>query len=164
MAVVNGKRAGSRRAIGMWGTMARLLAGALLAGTVVVGSFTGNGAVQPASWLVGLVVFPGLFIAGLAWRARLRPARLVAVTGVAGKVLIFGGFLALYATPWYAPQIDFLSDAALLFVGSSLLLSAYRGYAGCEVLAIPNWLLRRDDQVGCLMFDPVDRLEGRRAS
>lgn len=27
--------------------------------------------------------------------------------------------------------------------------------------AISNWLLRRDDQVGCVLFDPVDRLEAR---
>jgi hypothetical protein len=68
---------------------------------------------------------------------------------------------ALYATPWYAPQFRFTSDAALIFYGTSLLVAAARGYAGCEVLAIPNWLLRRDDQVGCLIFSPLDALERR---
>jgi hypothetical protein len=29
-----------------------------------------------------------------------------------------------------------------------MLLAAARGYAGCEVLAVSNWLLHRDDQVG----------------
>jgi hypothetical protein len=48
-----------------------------------------------------------------------------------------------------------------LFYGTSMLLAAGRGYAGCEVLAIPNWLLRRDDQIGCLVFSPIDRLERR---
>jgi hypothetical protein len=27
------------------------------------------------------------------------------------------------------------------------------------VLAVSNWLLRRDDQVGCVVFWPVDHLE-----
>jgi len=52
-------------------------------------------------------------------------------------------------------------DATLVFLGTSMLLAASRGYAGCETLAISNWLLRRDDQVGCLLFSPVDRVEGR---
>jgi hypothetical protein len=41
-------------------------------------------------------------------------------------------------------------------------LAAARGYAGCEVLAASNWLLRRDDQVGCAVFWPVDQLEHHR--
>ncbi len=55
-------------------------------------------------------------------------------------------------------------DATLVFLGVSMLLAALRGYGSCESLAISNWLLRRNDQVGCLLFSPVDRLETRRAS
>jgi hypothetical protein len=40
-----------------------------------------------------------------------------------------------------------------------MLLAALRGYAGCEVLAVSNWLLRRDDQVGCVVFWPIDQFE-----
>jgi hypothetical protein len=40
-----------------------------------------------------------------------------------------------------------------------MLLAAVRGYAGCEVLAVSNWLLGRDDQIGCLLFWPVDHAE-----
>jgi hypothetical protein len=40
-----------------------------------------------------------------------------------------------------------------------MLVAALRGSAGCEVLAVSNWLLRRDDQVGCLVFSPLDQLE-----
>jgi hypothetical protein len=43
-----------------------------------------------------------------------------------------------------------------------MLLAAARGYAGCEVLAVFNWLLRRDDQVGCVLFAAVDQLEHAR--
>jgi EmrB/QacA subfamily drug resistance transporter len=68
---------------------------------------------------------------------------------------------ALYGTPWYAPALSVTSDAALLLYGTSMLLPAARGYGGCEVLAISNWLLHRDDQIGCLVFSPIDRLERR---
>ena len=57
--------------------------------------------------------------------------------------------------------IPFTREAALLFFGASLLLAAARGYAGCESLAISNWLLRRDDQVGCVVFSPIDEVEAR---
>jgi len=44
-----------------------------------------------------------------------------------------------------------------------MLLAALRGIGGCEVLAVPNWLLGRDDQIGCALFWPIDRLECRGA-
>ncbi len=40
-----------------------------------------------------------------------------------------------------------------------MLVAAARGYAGCEVLAVSNLLLRRDDQVGFAPFWPIDTLE-----
>ena len=53
-------------------------------------------------------------------------------------------------------------NATLVFLGASMLLAALRGYGGCESLAMSNWLLRRNDQVGCLIFSPIDRREQRR--
>ena len=47
------------------------------------------------------------------------------------------------------------------FYGASMLLAAVRGYAGFEVLAVSNWRLGRDDQVGCVVFLPVDAVETR---
>jgi hypothetical protein len=73
-------------------------------------------------------------------------------------------FLALYLTPWYAPALSATSDAALIFYGASMLLAALRGYAGCEVLAVSNWLLRRDDQIGCVVFWPIDSVDQRQRS
>jgi hypothetical protein len=40
-----------------------------------------------------------------------------------------------------------------------MLIAAIRGYAGCESLAISNWILKRDDQLGCLFFSPIDFVE-----
>ena len=70
-------------------------------------------------------------------------------------------FFTLYGTTWYAPPLEATNDAALIFYGASVLLAAARGYAGCEVLAASNWLLRRVDQVGCRLFLPVDRGESQ---
>jgi hypothetical protein len=69
--------------------------------------------------------------------------------------------MALTFIPEYNRAIDVTGDAAVIFVGTSMLLAAARGYAGCEVLAISNWVLRRDDQVGCIVFAPVDLAESQ---
>jgi hypothetical protein len=53
--------------------------------------------------------------------------------------------------PWqhrYAPALSFTSDAELLFCGVAMVLAARRGDAGCEVLAVPNWLPGRAGQAG----------------
>jgi hypothetical protein len=115
---------------------------------------------HPLAWLLGLLVFPAVVLAGQWWRARRRPAPLRA-TGPVGHAVNLAVFLALYLTWWYAPAVDVLSDAALVFYGGSMLLAAVRGYAGCEVLAVSNWLLHRDDQVGCAPFGPIDAVEAR---
>lgn len=149
-------RRGRRRRIGPLGTMARVAVGLWLAGSVVLGHVAGE--FRPAPWVLGLVGFPAGVMAWHRWRSRRTAAR-IEVTGPVAHVLNLALFLALYATPWYAPPLAVTSDAALLFYGTSMLLAAVRGDAGCEVLAVSNWLLRRDDQVGCLVFAPVDHLE-----
>lgn len=68
-------------------------------------------------------------------------------------------FIALVLTPLYASPLSLTSNAALIFYGASMLLAAARGYGGCEVLAISNWILRRDDQIGCLVLSPIDDYE-----
>lgn len=111
--------------------------------------------------LLGAVVMPALF---LAWqRARVgRDPRPIRVTGPLGHAVTFVAFLVLYLTPLYAPALSVTSGAALIFFGGSMLVAAVRGYRGCEVLAVSNWILRRDDQVGCVLFSPIDRLESAR--
>jgi hypothetical protein len=146
------------RAIGVWGTTARVAVGAALLGSVLHGHATRGW--HPVAWLLGLLVFPALVLAGQWWRTRRHPAPLEA-TGFVGHAFGLGVFLALYLTWWYAPAIDAVSDAALVFYGASMLLAAVRGYAGCEVLAVSNWLLRRHDQVGCALFWPIDAVGAR---
>jgi hypothetical protein len=47
------------------------------------------------------------------------------------------------------------------FFGVSMLVAALRGYAGCEVLAIPNAITGRRDQIGCVLYTPIDAAEAR---
>jgi hypothetical protein len=149
-------QAASPRRIGGMGTAARLLVGLVLVGSVLRGELAGP--FRPAAWALGLVGLPPVLLAWQWWRARRGRPRLRA-TGPVGHALNVAVFLALYLTPWYAPSLRFTSDAALLFYGTSMLLAALRGDAGCEVLAVSNWLLSRDDQVGCVVFSPIDQFE-----
>jgi hypothetical protein len=149
------------RGIAVWGTVARVAVGTALVASVLYGHAARGW--HPVAWLLGLLVFPVVVLGGQWWLARRHPAPLRAV-GPLGHVINLAVFLALYLTWWYAPGLDVLSDAALLFYGGSMLVAAVRGYAGCEVLAVSNWLLRRDDVVGCAPFGVLDRLESGRAS
>jgi hypothetical protein len=150
---------GPPRAIGPIGTAARLVVGFLLVGSVVYGQLETH-YVRPATWALGLLGFPALVLAWHAWRIRRSSARFFDTSPLsfALGVLLF---LALYLTWWYAPALSLTSDGALIFFGGSMLLAALRGAAGCEMLALSNWLLRRHDQIACAVFAPIDALELR---
>jgi hypothetical protein len=135
-----------------------LLALGLIGGRVMVTDGHVQTGFEPLSVGLGVLAFPAALL-GWQWvRARNTPARLLATGPVATAVNILL-FLALVLTPLYATPLAFTSGAALIFYGGSMLLAALRGYAGCEVLAISNWVLRRDDEIGCLVLSPIDRLE-----
>ena len=148
-----------KREIGVIGTVARVILGSILFGSVFYGHII-KGPFMPLSWVIGLIIFPAIFITWQYLRARRNPAKLEA-NGPIATIINVVIFFAFYFTYIYAPSIDFLSDAVLVFYGLSMLLAALRGYAGCEALAISNWLLKRDDQLGCLVFGPVDYTAGK---
>jgi hypothetical protein len=145
---------GRPRSIGPLGTTARVLVGGLFVGSVTWGHL--DRGFHPSAWLLGLLGFPALVVAAQWLRARRTPTPLQ-VTGLAAHVLSVAVFVVLYL-------LKPTSDAALLFYGASMWLAAVRGYAGCEVLAVSNWLLRRDDQIGCAVFWPIDQLEQHRTA
>ncbi len=153
-----GRRVERGREIGTFGVVARVVVGLFLL-VSVISDYLHTG-FDPASFALGLVGFPAILLAWQWIRARFAPTRMQA-TGPIGFTVNAATFLALYLTRWYAPGLSVTSDAALLFYGVSMLLAALRGYAGCEVFAISNWLLHRDDQVGCIFFSPIDHLEHR---
>jgi hypothetical protein len=155
-----------RRQIGGIGTAARVVLGlaflllGVTGGRVSVMHGQVGIAFEPISVAVGLVGFTAVVLAWQWLRARVAPTRLEA-TGPGSTALNILILAALLLTPWYAPPLSFTSVAALVFYGASMLLAALRGYSGCEVTAISNWILGRDDQVGCLVLSPVDDLERR---
>jgi hypothetical protein len=148
---IDTQASGRQRSIGPLGTTARVLVGGLLLASVTWGHLTRG--FHPSAWLLGLVGFPALLVAGQWLRARRTPTPLRA-TGPVAHALNVAAFVVLWL-------LEPTSDAALLFYGASMWLAAVRGYAGCEVLAVSNWLLGRDDQVGCALFWPIDHLEHR---
>jgi hypothetical protein len=155
-----------RREIGVIGTAARVVLGLVLVVLGVTGARISviHGQIgigfEPVPVVVGLVGFPAVVLAVQWLRARVAPTHLEA-TGPGSTALNMLVLAALLLTPWYAPPLAFTSVAALVFYGASMLLAALRGYSGCEVTAISNWILGRDDQVGCLVLSPVDDLESR---
>ena len=141
-----------RRAIGPVGTAGRILVGL---GLLYIGLFD-----VPFEWglawheaLLGLLGFPAVTIFGvLLWKELAGTSTAIRATGQLGLCFATGVIFALFAVP-------FTEAATALFLGSTLILAAMRGYAGCEVTAISNWLLRRDDQVERLVFSPLDEAE-----
>jgi len=159
-------KAAARRQIGAIGTLARVVLGLIMLSSGVLGGqiLVIHGQLrshfQLLSFILGVVALPGLLL-GLQWlRVRLAPARLQA-TGPVSHVLNILIVIALISIPLSVPQLAFIGYAALVFYGASLLLAALRGYAGCEVLAFSNWILGRDDQVGCLALGPLNYAELR---
>jgi hypothetical protein len=112
------------------------------------------------SVVVGAVVFPVVILAShwLAVRRHPQPLHATGPVPTAANMLVL---LVLFFIPEFAPQIYFIATGAAVFYGASMLLAAVRAKRGCEVTAISNWVLERDDQVGCPIFTPIDLLEHR---
>lgn len=145
----------SARAIGPIGTASRLLIGlfalylALIDGPPFADGFEWSLAWYDAA--LGLVFLPGAAIAfgSLAGRNGSAAVRL---TGPIPMALNCFLMVALVANPYTA-------GGALLFYGATMLVAAARGQAGCEATVVSNWVLGRDDQVGCPTFTPIDAAE-----
>lgn len=134
------------RQIRWWGSVARFVVGAAM---LIAAALTGA---NQDDILLGLIAFPLVEVGLLALRGfKAKPLRLYAN---AGHCLNWGVGIVTFSI---APQ------AALIFYGASILLAFVRGYAGCEIFAISNWLRRRDDQIVCPLFSPIDHAEARRA-
>jgi hypothetical protein len=140
------------RRIGPLGTASRV--------AIAVGLLYLVGGADGTSWSVdwydavgGLVVLPGLTVV-LGLVARRYAAKPIRFTGPAGHAVNCAVIVALVANPH-------TGGAATLFYATTILAAAWRGQPGCEITVLPNWILRRDDQVGCPIFAPIDALETR---
>jgi len=125
---------------------------------------------RTARVFVGAGLLAGAFLVGRAQEAVLLGG-VVIPTVVTGVMLLRG----LRAKPlrahepyWHCVNIGigvalfaFSPAAAFLFYGGSMLIAAWRGLGACELLAVPNLVLRRNDQLACPLFLPVDAAEAR---
>jgi len=103
--------------------------------------------------VLGLALFPAVMIAvGLAaGRFAHRPIRFTGPVGLAVNTAVIVVLV----------MIDYTADAAALFYGTTLLVAAWRAQPGCEATVLSNWILGRDDQIGCPTFTPIDEVEAR---
>src|ERR687898_666673 len=127
------------RRIGPIGTVCRLAVGLALY-ELILGSI----ALPAASVAIGLV----------AKRYSSGPLRFTSPVGIAVNFVII---VVLFAIPYTA-------GAAALFYGTSLVIAGWRGQPDCEVTTWSNLILRRDDQIGCPCFTPLDSWEARRGA
>lgn len=139
------------RGIGPIGSATRFLGGAGLLYLALL-----KGTSWRLTWyeaLLGLFVLPAvMLIVGLLARRRSdQPVRFTGPSGIALNCAVIVGLLATHYT----------AGAAELFYGATLLVAAARGQAGCESTVLSNWILNRNDQIGCPVFSPIDQLEAR---
>jgi hypothetical protein len=145
----------SSRRIGPIGTASRVV---VALGLLLLAGWDGGLSWQ-IEWydpLVGLVALLAITVSAglLAGRYSAGPIRLTGPLAICINCLVI---VALVANPNTA-------GGALLFYGVTLLVAAWRGQPGCEATVLSNLILRRDDQIGCPTFSPIDAAEARRAS
>ncbi len=125
------------------------------------------GAVEGLPWdvdwydpIVGLVLLPTIIVT-LGLTARRYASGPIRFTGPVGIALNLAVVVALVAN-------DYTAGGAALFYGATMLVAAWVGQPGCEATVVSNLILRRDDQIGCPTFTPIDgpeeRLGRRRAT
>jgi hypothetical protein len=141
----------TNRRIGTFGAVSRVLVGVGLLYLALA-----DGGSWGLAWheaLLGLVAFPAIMLAvGLA--ARRFAGRPVHFMGPLGLALNTAVIVALFL-------FDYTADAAALFYGVTMFVAAWRAQPGCEATVLSNWILRRDDQIGCPTFAPIDEAEAR---
>jgi len=144
----------ARRRIGAIGTVSRVIVGLGL----LCLAFTHGGLSWRLTWydaVLGLIALPAVMLTiGLA--ARRFAGQAVHFTGPLGLAVNTAVIVALLANRYTA-------GGAELFYGVTLLVAAWRAQPGCEATILSNLILRRDDQIGCPAFTPIDALEARRS-
>jgi hypothetical protein len=148
------------RQIGPIGTLARVLGGT----TAIVLPVTLAG-LTTIEALIALLVLPVVAgAAGIAVDAGFRryaPRALTchAACSAPGWTLI--ALVVAANDAIVAPTTANGNVTIWVWLGTSMLIAAARGYSGCEVLAWANILTGRREGVGCLLYTPIDRLEAR---
>lgn len=151
----------SRRHIGPIGTVSRIVAGVAALAVPI--------AIEGAGWwdlASALIAFP-LLSTAVAWLMTSADPRatdeqatchdgLCSARGCALFAVMIGATVALGVVTPVEGDVAFWG-----WLGASMLLATARGYGGCEALAFSNLLTGRRDQLGCMLFTPIDAAEAR---
>src|ERR687892_1383241 len=144
------------RRIGPIGTASRVLAGFAL---LYLALSDGGRLSWDLRWhevALGLGVLPAVLL-GVGLAASRFGSGPVRFTGPLALAVNAALGVALFAT-------EYTAGGAALFVGTTLLVAAWLAQPGCELTVLSNAILRRDDQIGCFVFTPIDELERRLAA
>ena len=142
----------TQRRIGPIGTTSRVLAGLGL----LYLALSDGGISWGLRWYdvaLGLVALPAVVL-GVGLAASRFGNGPVRFTGPIALAVNAALGVALFASQYTA-------GGAALFVGTTLLVAAWLAQPGCELSVLSNAILRRDDQIGCFVFTPIDELERR---
>ncbi len=126
--------------------------------------------------LLGLLMIamitPPLLSASGAGRMRVAAVLAAFVVGYTAVHYVVSRYFG-WLHPWLGAAIAvtpvsivfLLGDAymvgAIGFIGLSLILIAALGHPGCEVLAFPAVILGRRTHLACILFSPLDWVEGK---
>ena len=153
--------AASGRQIGPIGTTARFLGGGLAIGLPV--ALDGFSLLEAGIALVALPLIAAIAAPLLtAFYRRLYPRALQSrhlFCSPLGCTLIVAMSAANAAL--VSPTSANGNVTIWVWLGASMLLAAARGYAGCEVLAVSNLITGRRDQIGCILYSPIDAAEAK---
>ena len=142
--------ANSTREIGPLGGATRVLTGLgllFIAGGATITSW----GIESHDAVIGLIALPALMV-GVGLAARRYAHGPIRFTGPLGIALNLVVVIALVGN-------DFTGGGATIYYGATVLIAAWRGQAGCEITAVANLILGRDDQIGCPAFTPIDEVE-----
>ena len=140
------------RDVGIIGRWFRLIAGAALAGYVIVHALR-----QPSiSGLTELALYFLATLGAYVAASYLLGERLIAISNACLRTAILLGPLALIFALQLGPHV--LHHAILLYVGVSLIFSYFMRYGGCEVMSIPSLLFGTRYTVYCPL-NAIDLVE-----
>lgn len=150
-----------RRIAGPVGRVLRIAAGLLLLSRVAGFYLNGTGPfVLRSAAAAAVLVLVYILV------HRLLPARSLGVGPWFGALAALAPLVLVYVLGMGGGPIFGAGEgqlAVLSFLGVSLVLAGLRGDTGCEVMALPNALTRRETHLACLVFSPIDRLEHPRS-
>jgi hypothetical protein len=150
-----------RREIGPVGTASRIVGGLIAIALPIALAGFGWWDAAVALLVLPVVATVVATVVTAAYR-RLAPGALSrpAVICSGPACWVVAGVVAAYVGITFITPVN-VATAFWVWIGASLLIGAARGYAGCEILAMPNLVTGRRDQIGCLVFTPIDRAEAR---